>query len=191
VSEHQGGSGETAFWRERAEQLQRALDSRIVIEQAKGILGERFGLGVDGAFGLLRGAARSQQMKLHVLARALVENNQTPEPIVRTLARNVDTFIAVPRDERIVRTEELYKQLNESIAAMLDGGAPRFLCECGNPLCNVTIGLDPHALQMLHARPGLYAIVPGHEIPDLETVIHRADGVAIVRKTTPERASAP
>ncbi len=97
-----------AFWRERAEQLQHALDSRVVIEQAKGILSERFGLGVEGAFGLLRHAARRNRMKLHVLARAVVTSFDTPEPIVDSLALHKDTFVAVRREERIVRTEELY-----------------------------------------------------------------------------------
>jgi len=182
VSEQSGSSGETALWRERAEQLQQALDSRIVIEQAKGILGERFGLGVEGAFGLLRRAARAHRMKLHVLAAAVVENNETPRPIVQTLAQNRHTFVAVPREERIIRTEELYRQLNESIAAMLDGAEPSFLCECGNPLCNETIDLTPQDLRMLHAKPGFYAIIPGHEIPDVETVVLQSDGYAIVRK---------
>src|SRR5436309_4364179 len=130
-----------AFWRARAEQLQQALDSRIVIEQAKGILSERFGLGIEGAFGLLRHGARSQRMKIHLLARAVVDTPDTPDPIVSSLAQHADTFISVPRDERVVRTEELYKRLNEKIATLLDGGSPTFLCECGNPLCNEPIEL--------------------------------------------------
>ena len=122
-------------------------------------------------------------MKLHALAQAVVDNNDTPEPIVKELALNASTFVAVARDERVVRTEELYKRLNGSIAALLDGGPPRFLCECGNPLCNVTIEVTPADLSMLHVRPGLYAIAVGHEIPDLETVVLENDAYAVVRKT--------
>src|SRR5436305_1390139 len=171
-----------AFWRERAEQLQQALDSRIVIEQAKGMLSERFGLGVEGAFGLLRHAARSQRMKIHLLARGVVETPDTPDPIVSSLARHADTFIGVPREERIVRTENLYRRLNEAIATLLDGGAPTFLCECGNPLCNEPIDLDADDLRLLHSRDGFYAIMRGHEIPDLETVVMENGGYAIVHK---------
>jgi len=64
--------GDTAFWQTRAEQLQRALDSRVVIEQAKGVLAERFGCGTDEAFEVLRRAARSNQRKIHDLANEVV-----------------------------------------------------------------------------------------------------------------------
>jgi AmiR/NasT family two-component response regulator len=57
---------------ERQAQLQYALDSRIVIEQAKGILAERRGVSVDDAFELLRRTARTNRQKVHDLARAVV-----------------------------------------------------------------------------------------------------------------------
>jgi GAF domain-containing protein len=54
------------------EQLQTALNSRILIEQAKGVLAERLGIAVDEAFGLLRRGARSRNALLSDLARAIV-----------------------------------------------------------------------------------------------------------------------
>ncbi|WP_115850351.1 GAF and ANTAR domain-containing protein [Thermasporomyces composti] len=56
-----------------AQQLQRALDSRLVIEQAKGILAERRGIPIDEAFTILRGFARSNQMRLAVLAHQVID----------------------------------------------------------------------------------------------------------------------
>src|SRR3954452_5422550 len=53
-----GVTAEAEGWRERAEQLQAALDSRVVIEQAKGMLRERIGLPIETAFQLLRSGAR-------------------------------------------------------------------------------------------------------------------------------------
>jgi hypothetical protein len=65
----------------RAAQLQTALDSRIVIEQAKGILAERFGVSVEDAFMLLRRGARSHRMRIHDLAARVVHSPTTPPEI--------------------------------------------------------------------------------------------------------------
>jgi AmiR/NasT family two-component response regulator len=62
----------------RAAQLQEALDSRIVIEQAKGILAERYRIDLATAFNLLRRGARSNRMRLHDLAELVVGSEATP-----------------------------------------------------------------------------------------------------------------
>ncbi|MBX0299838.1 GAF and ANTAR domain-containing protein [Cryobacterium sp. 1639] len=54
------------------DQLQQALSSRIVIEQAKGVIAETHQLSMDAAFERIRGHARAQQMSLSVVARQLV-----------------------------------------------------------------------------------------------------------------------
>ena len=59
--------------RQLADQLQHALDSRVVIEQAKGILAERRGVDPEEAFGILRGYARSHNRKLHDVARRVID----------------------------------------------------------------------------------------------------------------------
>ncbi len=56
-----------------AEQLQVALNSRIIIEQAKGVIAERRRLDMDQSFALLRGTARSTNRQLSELARAVVD----------------------------------------------------------------------------------------------------------------------
>ena len=55
-----------------ARQLQDALSSRIVIEQAKGVLAERAGVHVDAAFELLRTFARRNGLQLSEVARKVV-----------------------------------------------------------------------------------------------------------------------
>ena len=57
---------------EVAEQLQHALNSRVIIEQAKGILAERFQLSMDGAFEAMRQQARRHNHKLTDVALGVV-----------------------------------------------------------------------------------------------------------------------
>jgi len=54
-------------------QLQTALNSRVIIEQAKGVLSGRGGLDMDQAFTLLRAHARNTNTRLAEVARAIVE----------------------------------------------------------------------------------------------------------------------
>lgn len=58
-----------------AGQLQRALDSRVVIEQAKGKLSEQLGVPVTEAFEVMRGHARSKGRKLHDVAAEVIDGS--------------------------------------------------------------------------------------------------------------------
>ncbi|MFI5664191.1 GAF and ANTAR domain-containing protein [Streptomyces sp. NPDC051684] len=60
---------------ERVGQLQTALNSRIVIEQAKGALGARLGVTPDTAFERLRARARSRRTSLTQLCQRVVEGH--------------------------------------------------------------------------------------------------------------------
>ena len=74
---------------EQRANLEHALESRIVIEQAKGILAERLRIGLDDAFGLLRRTARSHRLRVHDLAQAVVEQPETPAAILATLQESL------------------------------------------------------------------------------------------------------
>ncbi len=64
------------------EQLQTALNSRILIEQAKGMISERLHIDVDAAFALLRGGARRNNRQLSEVAQAIVDGSeQIPVPV--------------------------------------------------------------------------------------------------------------
>ncbi|MCD2195564.1 GAF and ANTAR domain-containing protein [Actinomycetospora endophytica] len=63
------------------EQLQSALTSRIVIEQAKGVVAERAGISVDEAFVILRGYARRTRTQLTGLARGVVDGSVPTDPL--------------------------------------------------------------------------------------------------------------
>src|SRR5919204_4393231 len=72
---------------ERIAQLETALESRVVIEQAKGVLAERLAVSVGEAFDILRYAARSHRTKLRDVARRVVDERNTPAPVVVAIAR--------------------------------------------------------------------------------------------------------
>lgn len=55
------------------DQLQRALNSRIVIEQAKGVIAHTANVTIDEAFVLLRSYARSHSQPLYATAKDVVE----------------------------------------------------------------------------------------------------------------------
>jgi GAF domain-containing protein len=68
-----------------AEQLQGALNSRILIEQAKGVLAERAGIGVDEAFAVLRAYARRNGRHLSAVAAAVIEG-----PLDLSLSQSIE-----------------------------------------------------------------------------------------------------
>ena len=59
-------------WEEVAHQLQHALDSRVLVEQAKGALAERLGTTQNVAFEQLRSYARSHNRRIDDVARAVL-----------------------------------------------------------------------------------------------------------------------
>jgi transcriptional regulator with GAF, ATPase, and Fis domain len=60
-----------------ADQLQNALDSRILIEQAKGVVAARANIDVTEAFTLVRGFARRNHRRLGEVATAIIEGSIT------------------------------------------------------------------------------------------------------------------
>lgn len=75
----------TTILARRCAQLQEALESRIAIEQAKGVLAERFRLEPDNAFDLMRRAARSNRITLRDLAAQVLASHKTPWEIAAQL----------------------------------------------------------------------------------------------------------
>jgi GAF domain-containing protein len=58
-----------------AEQLQRALDSRVLIEQAKGAIAQFNGTSMDESFAVLRSYARDHNLTLHSVSEAITNRS--------------------------------------------------------------------------------------------------------------------
>lgn len=66
------------------EQLQTALNSRIIIEQAKGFLADRSGLDVDQAFNLLRTYTRNHNLRLSDTAHRVIQDKDFAQAVLRS-----------------------------------------------------------------------------------------------------------
>lgn len=57
------------------EQLQTALNSRVIIEQAKGVIAQRDGLDMEAAFTVLRSYSRSNNLRISEVGRQIVDGS--------------------------------------------------------------------------------------------------------------------
>jgi hypothetical protein len=71
-------------------QLQNALTSRVVLEQAKGVLAERMKIDFSTAFAELRSIARSSQRPIHDVAEEIVhDSSRSTSPSLPTRVKTV------------------------------------------------------------------------------------------------------
>lgn len=96
------------------------------------------------------------------------------------------------RARRIGENEALFRSVNEQVRAVgHDFGSPtlRIVCECGEETCVDQLELTPSEYEAVRADSALFAIKPGHDLPDVETVVERMRAYWVVRKDagTPER----
>jgi hypothetical protein len=87
------------------------------------------------------------------------------------------------REERIGRNEALFREVNERIREITTYDSDvEFLCECGDEGCRQSIRMTLGEYEGLRADPTHFAVVPGHDIEDVEEVIFSNDRFAVVEK---------
>lgn len=74
--------------RTKVDQLEYALDSRIIIEQAKGMISEQAHVDMDEAFTRLRSYARSHQLRLTEVARQVTTGRLLPDELAHRTRQN-------------------------------------------------------------------------------------------------------
>ena len=82
--------------------------------------------------------------------------------------------------------EALFRTVNEQVRDLnqtfLVEGTLRIVCECGEQSCIDQIELMPGEYEAVRTDSALFAVKPGHEVEDVETVVERKDGYSVVRK---------
>jgi len=78
--------------------------------------------------------------------------------------------------------EATFRQINESVRTTADHGPIGFLCECGRLGCNQVIRLGRQRYEALREHPRRFAIVPGHELPEVEDVVELHEHYAVIQK---------
>ena len=59
------------------------------------------------------------------------------------------------------------------------------VCECGSETCIDQISLSFAEYEHVRGDPRTFIVRPGHEEPEVETVVERSEGYYVVRKATP------
>ena len=91
------------------------------------------------------------------------------------------------RARRIGENEALYRSINEKIEGLnetfgLVTETMAVICECGRLECSEQIELDIPTYEHVRADPTHFVLLPGHEEPDVETVVEDHGTFRVVRK---------
>jgi hypothetical protein len=94
-----------------------------------------------------------------------------------------------PREEHTARNEALLREVNERIhevgerlQVLPDNGELEFRCECGRADCQEFVSMTASEYERVRADNDRFAVVPGHDDPEIERVVTRTDGYLIVDK---------
>ncbi len=87
---------------------------------------------------------------------------------------------------RLAANEDTFREVNEGIARGRWPGDPNaaigFRCECARLGCNRLVELPLTAYEEVRAHPRRFLVEPGHELPEVETVVLRRGGYVVVEK---------
>ena len=90
------------------------------------------------------------------------------------------------RAERSARNEAMFRLANERMADWeehhANSAVEPYFCECSAPDCREHVDLRKAEYVRLRSDSRWFVVLPGHEVPDLETVIERHEGWAMVEK---------
>jgi len=88
---------------------------------------------------------------------------------------------------RVGLNESIFREVNEQIESLnrdLQTDLPTMtvVCECASGDCTEPLQISVAAYEKVRADPLRYIIVPGHELPEFESVVESGDGYDVVQK---------
>ena len=89
------------------------------------------------------------------------------------------------REERLARNETLFRAVNENIEeAAARSAMPTFdvFCECSNVDCTLLLTIGVSEYEQIRADPRHFVVAPGHELPEIESVVARTGAYQVVIK---------
>jgi hypothetical protein len=93
-----------------------------------------------------------------------------------------------PRKERIAKTEALFRNVNERIAEASqrfddgDNDQAQLLCECADPGCAERLEVPLDEYEEVREDATTFVLDPEHVAPDVEKIVRRRHGYAVVKK---------
>jgi hypothetical protein len=97
-----------------------------------------------------------------------------------------------PRDARVTRNQELFREVNLHIAGLgedslsfaKDGLLP-LVCECAHTGCMTPIEVDRATFEQVRENRLRFLVKPGHDDPVAESVVERRGGYLIIETDEP------
>jgi hypothetical protein len=90
------------------------------------------------------------------------------------------------REARLANNEAVFRVGNERMAQWEErheeGEPERYMCECADADCREKIELTYSQYEYVRSDSRWFVVVPGHEVPDVETVIDRHEGWNLIEK---------
>ena len=97
------------------------------------------------------------------------------------------------RGRRIGLNESVFREVNERLEEINETFAGmtqtmQIICECGDIRCAQMISIPAADYERLRSEPRHFAVVKGHEMPDVEFVVEENAGYDVVQKRSGEPA---
>ena len=91
------------------------------------------------------------------------------------------------REDRVGENEALFRQVNERVADIVVelNEAARGLdifCECGEQACMEKVLVDLSLYEKVRENPLRFIVEPGHQVPEIETVVEEHEHLLVVEK---------